>query len=120
MTAPTSTTGSTGKSLSLKDRARAALTAELGTGAIAADTLKYLLLRHERPDTEALWNAGQDHPDREAFWAALKVWEAENPASDGNMRRILEALTAEGVLSKDLKVQGKYKWASYKLAAVPA
>lgn len=100
---------------SMKDRVRAALTADLGVGTIAADTLKYALLRHEQPETEALWNAGGD---RDAYWAALRTWEAENPASENNLRRILEALTAEGLLVKSLKVQGRYKWASYRLAAV--
>ena len=104
----------------MKDRVRAALTADLGEEAVAANTLKYVLLRYEQPHTEALWSTGRDHPDRDAFWAALREWEDANPASDGNMRRILEALTAEGLLVKSLKVQGRYKWASYQLAAVPA
>lgn len=99
---------------SMKERARAALLAHLGTGGVSADTLKYALLRHEQPETEALWNAGGD---RDAYWAALKAWEDANPASDGNMRRVLEALTAEGLLTKHLKIKGRYKWAAYTLAS---
>lgn len=116
MTSP-NTTKSASTGLSMKDRARAALMADLGTGTISADTLKYALLRHEQPDTEALWNAGGD---RDAYWAVLRKWEAENPASENNLRRILEALTAEGLLVKNLKVQGRYKWASHKLTSAGA
>lgn len=35
--------------------------------------------------------------------------------SDGNMRRICEALAAKGELEQRLKVQGKYRWLHFRL-----
>lgn len=124
MTAPTSTTESAGKSLSMKDRARAALLAdpEVQAGAkFSCKGLRSVICDHERPDITELYQAEKGRHISPSPWlAALRTWEAENPVSDGNMRRICEGLTAEGVLTKDLDVRGKYKWAYYRLAAVPA
>ncbi|WP_056300020.1 hypothetical protein [Deinococcus sp. Leaf326] len=108
----------------MTDRARAALlaSAPLNPGAeFSTGGLRYIICDHERPDIDALFQAEKGKRIYPSPWlAAFREWEAENPVSDGNLRRVCEALTAEGFLTRRMKVQGMYSWAFYRLASAPA
>lgn len=98
------------------ERARAALADH--EGQFAADRLSTLIFSFEVPESAALFAADRASRPRTFTWLdALKAWEAENPgSSDSSMRRVCDALTEEGFLTRERVTRGWHVRVLYRVA----